>query len=217
MVEAHLPILYSFRRCPYAMRARLALLASGVVCQIREVKLSAKPEEMRVISPKATVPVLKLPTGEVIDESLAIMRWSLGQSDPAGWLQRDDAELIMQNDGPFKHHLDRTKYPERHGVDPAIHQQAALETCVRLESRLAQNGQLCGDQPGLADMAILPLIRQFAAIDSAWFTGQPLPRLQTWLADHLASRLFAAAMVRVAVWQSGDIPTLFPEPAARQP
>ena len=120
------PILYSFRRCPYAMRARLALLVSGTVCGIREVKLSAKPAELIAASPKATVPVLVLPDRTVIDQSLDIMRWALGQGDPEGWLDRADDALIAANDGPFKHHLDHYKYPDRHQAEREVHRAAAL-------------------------------------------------------------------------------------------
>ncbi|MFT4026588.1 MAG: glutathione S-transferase N-terminal domain-containing protein, partial [Novosphingobium sp.] len=131
------PVLYSFRRCPYAMRARLALLASGTSCEIREVKLAAKPAEMLAASPKATVPVLVLPDGQVIDESLNIMRWALGRNDPLGWMERTDEASIAANDGAFKHHLDRYKYPERHGSDPAEHRAAGLAILAELEARLA--------------------------------------------------------------------------------
>ena len=115
------PILYSFRRCPYAMRARMALTVSATRCELREVRLSAKPAAMLAASPKGTVPVLVLPDGRVIDESLDIMRWALASNDPEGWLTRDDAALIALNDGPFKHDLDRYKYPDRHDADPIIH------------------------------------------------------------------------------------------------
>lgn len=204
-----LPILYSFRRCPYAMRARLALVASGTTCELREVKLSAKPDALRAASPKATVPVLVRPDGAVIDQSLDIMRWSLGGRDPQGWLTRDDPALIAANDGPFKHDLDRAKYPDRHGSDAAVHRQSGLAFLHELETRLAVSGQLCGSAPGLADMAIMPFVRQFAAIDMAWFDAQPLPHVQAWLAGHVNSDLFAAIMVRLPPWHEGQAPTLF--------
>jgi len=168
---AELPILYSFRRCPYAIRARLALLASGTVCEIREVKLSAKPAEMLALSPKATVPVLLSPDGRVIEESLDIMRWALARNDPEGWLDRSDELLIACNDGPFKHHLDRYKYPDRHDADPAEHRAAALDLLRPLEARLLASPYLCGDAMGLADAALMPFVRQFAQTDLAWFDG----------------------------------------------
>ena len=188
------PILYSFRRCPYAIRARLALLVSDTACEIREVKLSDKPAALRAASPKATVPVLVLPDGRVIDESLDIMRWALARSDPEGWLAGDDAELLAANDGAFKHHLDRYKYPERHDCDAAAHRGRCLAILAGLDARLGAGGYLCGDRRSLTDAAILPFVRQFAAVDRAWFDGQRLPALQRWLADWLAAPLFAEAM-----------------------
>lgn len=205
------PILYSFRRCPYAMRARLALLVSGTMCELREVKLSDKPDALIEISEKATVPVLHLLGGEVVDESIDIMRWALARSDPEGWLERDDAELIAANDGPFKHHLDRYKYPGRYeDCDAQQHREAALEYLQGLEDRLAERPQLSGKQRGLTDMAIMPFIRQFAATDREWFAGQNLPGLQGWLASHLESPLFKAVMDKRAPWKPGDDPVYFP-------
>jgi glutathione S-transferase len=191
------------------MRARLALLASGVICEIREVKLSAKPPEMLAASPKGTVPVLVLPDGHVIDQSLEIMHWALGCNDPEGWLEGQDTALIAANDGPFKHHLDRYKYPERHSCDPAEHRAAGLAMLHELETRLGTQANLCGDTRGLTDMAIFPFIRQFAATDTAWFEAQLLRNLHRWLARHMASPLFEAAMIRLAPWQAGDAAKLF--------
>jgi len=207
---AELPILYSFRRCPYAIRARLALLASGTVCEIREVKLSAKPAEMIAISPKSTVPVLHLPDGGVIDESLDIMRWALARSDPQGWLGHIDEALIAANDGPFKHHLDRYKYPDRHSADPIEHRTAALELLRPLEALLQASPYLCGQAMGLTDAALMPFVRQFAATDRAWFDALPLTGLRSWLTRLIASRWFEVAMVRLVPWKSGDAPVLFP-------
>lgn len=203
------PLLYSFRRCPYAIRARLALFVSGTVCELREVKLSAKPAEMIAVSPKATVPVLVLPDGRVIDESLDIMRWALGNRDPDGWLERNDAELIAANDGPFKRDLDRYKYPNRHGSDPDAHRAAGLDHLRVLDARLAAHANLCGEAMGLADAAIFPFVRQFAETDRVWFDAQPLPHLHGWLARHLASSLFAAVMERRDPWQPGNTPVFF--------
>jgi glutathione S-transferase len=203
------PILYSFRRCPYAMRARLALLISGTICEIREVKLSAKPAQMLEVSPKGTVPVLVLPTGDVIEQSLDIMRWALGRNDPEGWLAADDVDLIAANDGPFKHHLDRYKYPERHPSDPVDHRAAGLAHLFELETRLATSANLCGESRGLADMAIIPFVRQFAQTDRAWFDDQPVPRLRAWLDRRVTSPLFEAAMVRLKPWQPGGAPLFF--------
>ena len=198
------PVLYSFRRCPYAMRARLALAVSGTRGELREVRLSAKPEAMLAVSPKGTVPVLVLPEGTVLDESLDIMHWALANRDPEGWLERDDAELIAQNDGSFKHDLDRYKYPGRHGADPQAHRESGLAFLREIDARIATVGQLCGPARGLADAAIMPFVRQFAAVDREWFGALALPHLQGWLAGHLASDLFEAVMLRVSPWSPDD-------------
>lgn len=192
------------------MRARLALLASGVVCEIREVKLSAKPEALQAASPKATVPVLILPEGQVIDESLQIMHWALRRHDPHNWLAHEDGDLIAANDGPFKHHLDRYKYPERHDAEAVAHRTAALALVKELETRLNGQSNLCGDAPSLTDAAIMPFIRQFAHTDRHWFDAQSLPGVQAWLARHTGSAIFAAAMVRLPFWQPQDEIRLFP-------
>ena len=194
------PVLYSFRRCPYAMRARLALAISGVRYELREVQLAHKPAAMLAASPKGTVPVLVLGDGTVIDESLLIMRWALTRNDPEGWLERDDADLIAINDGPFKDDLDRYKYPERHGSDALAHRERSLKFLSRIDQRLASAAQLCGSKLGMADAAIMPFVRQFAAVDSEWFAAQPIPHLKAWLAGHLGSTLFQAIMVRVPPW-----------------
>lgn len=208
---AALPVLYSFRRCPYAMRARLALLVSGAACEIREVKLSAKPDALVEISPKATVPVLVLPDGGVIDESIDVMRWALARNDPEGWLERDDHALIAVNDGPFKHHLDRYKYPGSHeDCDALHHRAAAMEHLLVLEGRLAAQPYLSGDRRGLTDLAIMPFIRQFAATDREWFAAQAWPHLQAWLAAHLESPLFEGIMAKLCPWTPGDGPVYFP-------
>jgi glutathione S-transferase len=210
------PVLYSFRRCPYAMRARLALMASGTPCELREIKLSAKPEAMLAASPKGTVPVLVLADGTVIDQSIDIMRHALTRRDPEGWLERDDPGLIAANDGSFKHDLDRYKYPERHGADGLVHREAGLAFLRDLDARLAVSDQLGGDRRGLADAAIMPFVRQFAAVDRDWFDAQALPHLQRWLAGHLGSELFAAIMIRPAPWSPGDAPLVFAGPLASE-
>ncbi|MFN4039120.1 MAG: glutathione S-transferase N-terminal domain-containing protein [Erythrobacter sp.] len=204
-----LPILYSFRRCPYAMRARMALWVAGIAVELREVKLAAKPAELIAASPKATVPVLVLEDGRVIDESLEIMRWALAQNDPESWLAGDEPALITANDGPFKHHLDRAKYPTRYAADGIDHRAAALVLLLPLEERLANAALLCGPRRSLTDIALFPFIRQFAAIDPDWFAQQSLPRLTAWLEGHLASELFKAIMPKFAPWKAGDPPIRF--------
>lgn len=196
-----LPVIYSFRRCPYAMRARLALAVSGIECEVREVKLRAKPAAMLAASPKGTVPVLVLLDGTVIDESIDVMRWALGVNDPESWLAGDDPELIAANDGPFKAHLDRYKYPERFEADGVDHRAAGVAMLKQLEARLAESAYLCGERRGLADAAIMPFVRQFAAVDRDWFDGLALPGVQRWLDRWLASGLFEAVMVRREIWR----------------
>ncbi|WP_108811542.1 glutathione S-transferase N-terminal domain-containing protein [Sphingorhabdus sp. Alg231-15] len=206
------PILYSFRRCPYAMRARMALMTSLTPVRLREVVLRDKPDEMIAASPKATVPVLVQDDGTIIDESLAIMHWALDRSDPAGWLEDADAgaDLIAEADSDFKDNLDRYKYPTRYdNVDPIAHRSAGLTFLEKLEKPLAAEGQLLGKQPRLADFAIFPFIRQFANNDRNWFDAQSLPGLQTWLAAHLGSDLFANAMKKYPQWKTGDIEPVF--------
>ncbi len=190
------PTLYSFRRCPYAMRARMALIISQTRFDLVEVKLSAKPAALLAASPKGTVPVLVLPDARVIDESLDIMDWALARHDPQDWRSRRDAALIAANDGPFKHHLDRYKYPQRHGSDAPAHREAGLAILAELATRLAAAPHLGGDTPGFTDIALFPFVRQFAATDAAWFAAQPLPELHAWLAAHVASPLFEAAMAQ---------------------
>lgn len=203
-------ILYSFRRCPYAMRARLALLISGRRFEIREVVLRDKPVEMIAASPKATVPVLVRTDGTVIDQSIDIMRWALGDHDPEGWLGGDDAPMIDRFDDRFKHHLDRYKYPDRHGTAPAAGRDAGLVMLGELETRLADGDNLCGAGRTLADMAIMPFVRQFAGVDADWFDAQPIAQVRAWLARHTGSALFEAAMTRMAPWRAGNPPVLWP-------
>jgi glutathione S-transferase len=211
-VLTDMPVLYSFRRCPYAMRARMALLVSETPVRLREVVLRDKPEEMIAASPKATVPVLVLPDGRVIDESLAIMQWALGRNDPRGWLQGSatESELIAESDGPFKDNLDRYKYPTRYeNVDPLDHRAAGLAFLEKLDGLIQTSGQLLGAKPTLADHAIFPFVRQFANHDRNWFDALPLPALQQWLADHLASSLFTTTMQKYLQWKSGEEEPVF--------
>lgn len=206
-----LPVLYSFRRCPYAIRSRLALRAAGQRVELREVVLRAKPEQMLAISPKGTVPVLQLPDGRVIEQSLEIMRWALGQSDPQGWLHADSQAWIDLNDGPFKALLDRYKYPERHPERSAAswRDEAVALLLEPMNRALTAHPQLLGERVSLADMALLPFVRQFAQVDAAWFGQAPLPGLQAWLAAHLASALFESSMGKVAPWSTGQAPVVF--------
>lgn len=209
---ASFPILYSFRRCPYAMRARLALYYAGIKLELREIVLRDKPAHMVKISPKATVPVLQLPNGKVIDESLDIMHYALTQNDPDDWLANKDSDLIEKNDGAFKNALDRYKYPNRLPDEDC---SDARHTCeaffIELNDRLSHQKYLCADKITLPDMAIFPFIRQCANVDRRWFDALPYSALQRWLKDRLESELFAAIMMKYKPWQVGDPQLLWPE------
>jgi len=195
------PVLYTFRRCPYAIRARLAIAVSSIEVEMHEVDLRHKPQALLDCSPKGTVPVLQLADGTVIDESLDIMRWALAIHDPQGWLGGNSAlsaeahTLIEQNDGPFKQALDRYKYAERHPEHPAAHYRAQAETFLAtLNARLTRHRYLISDQPSLADMAIFPFVRQCAHVDKQWFYATPHTDLIRWLDALLQSALFTAVM-----------------------
>ena len=219
-----LPVLYSFRRCPYAIRARLALAVSAVPVELREVALRSKPAELLSASAKGTVPVLLLPAGAVITESLDIMLWALRQHDAQAWLQPehgvpgDMLALIAECDGRFKSHLDRTKYPKRYAHELAgqpipdlqaftgAHRALASAWLAGLQKRLEGHSGLFGNRTSLADMAVLPFVRQFAHTDPGWFAAQPWPQLQHWLTRFETSALFAAVMQqRAAPWAPATV------------
>jgi glutathione S-transferase len=195
--------LYSFRRCPYAMRARMALRYSGVEFTIVEVSLKAKPAEMLALSSKGTVPVLDV-DGRVIDESLEIMRWALAQNDPQDWLLKDDpqgqltiAALIEANDQSFKVHLNRYKYAERYPEHAMAFYRAEGEVFLRkLDEMLDGHACLLADHPTLADVALMPFVRQFAHVDREWFAQTPYRRLQAWLQRFIESQLFTSIMAK---------------------
>lgn len=216
-----LPVLYSFRRCPYAMRARLALAVSGQVCELREVVLRNKPQGLLQASSKGTVPVLVLPDGQVLAQSLDIMQWALARNDPAGWLAPSHAgmddmlALVAQCDGSFKQALDRCKYPSRFPeADTTLARTQAGEWLQALDTRLGAQHFLFGDHAALADMAIAPFVRQFAGIDAIWWHAQPWPHLQTWLAQWQASSLFESVMHKLPAWADGTQGVPFPHSAA---
>lgn len=200
-----LPRLYTFRRCPYAMRARMALLQAGRAFEAVEVSLRDKPEALLSLSPKATVPVLHLPDRSVIDESWEILRWALAATDAQGWWARaqspDNLGLIERNDGDFKCHLDRWKYPQRYvsgSLTPAAHRDKALDVLLLpLEARLHSEPYLGGAKPCATDLAVMPFVRQFAAVDPDWFAAQDLPSVRTWLEGWLVGPLFAACMYKL--------------------
>lgn len=205
------PILYSFRRCPYAMRARLGLLRAGVSVELREIVLREKPQAFLDTSPSATVPTLR--DGDlVVDESLDIMIWALRQRDPQSLLDMPEEgwALISRNDGPFKSALDRTKYVTRYpDCDPLTERQKASDFLAILNGKLAQHDWLLGDRETLVDLAILPFVRQFAHIDRAWFDAQPWPYLIRWLDEFLASESFKQVMPKFPQWTEGATPIIF--------
>lgn len=216
-MKAELPILYSFRRCPYAMRARLAIAASGQQVELREVVLRDKPEEMLAASPKATVPVLILPNGSVLEESLDVIDWALGQKDREQWLgfssdQLDEMRgLIRTLDGPFKASLDRYKYENRFdSVSARAERDKGSEFVRELDQMLTGKTYLYGETFSLADGAILPFIRQFAHVDKEWFWAQDWPNVLRWLEAFLASDRFTSIMKKYPKWQAGDASTVFP-------
>lgn len=212
-----LPILYSFRRCPYAMRARLALREVRAVCELREIVLRDKPKSMLAISSKGTVPVLECPDGKVVDESLDIMLWALNLGGPHCWLRpssgslSDTLALIERTEADLKVHLDKYKYAGKGKEEEALeHRILASKFLMELEHDLVGSPWLRGATKSLADVAIAPFVRQFANVDRTWFDSQPWPKLRSWLDAFLASPEFAAIMEKYKPWQSGDEPLLFP-------
>jgi glutathione S-transferase len=202
-------ILYSYRRCPYAMRARMALRYAGIEVEIREITLRAKPQSMLLASPKGTVPVLITPNGEVLEQSLEIMEWALNQRDVDDWgltsapgLKSQAAALIAENDGVFKQALDRYKYADRYPEFPAVHYRAIGELFLnQLTTLLSQHQCLLRDTITQADIAIFPFVRQFRGVDEQWFDASHDERLINWLSKLKASQLFSDVMQKHPVWQ----------------
>lgn len=216
MLEKQWPILYTFRRCPYAMRARLALHISGVVCEHHEVDLKNKPPHLLSLSPKGTVPVLWLPDAwkgahpQVIDQSLDIMLWALHQHDPQDWLVHDAQRMqvglqaIEQNDSFFKMHLDRYKYPQRFGLQNGTdHRDLACQFLMWMDQTLQNQGFLNGPHWTLVDAAIAPFVRQFARVDLLWFESQNWPSLLKWLRTFEASASFIHIMLKAPTSKLG--------------
>ena len=207
--------LYSFRRCPYAMRARLGILFAELSVELREITLKNKPEQMLAISPKGTVPVLQLADGTVIEESIEIMTWALEQNDPQGLLDEKTSPqadaLIAQNDNEFKHWLDRYKYADRHPeMTQSGYRQRGEVFLQVLEELLSKNTYLLGNRVTIADIGIMPFVRQFAHVDREVFYGLPYPKLQQWLKDWLDHPLFLQVMTKFEPWQEGDEVVIFP-------
>ena len=215
MTAYSLSCLYSFRRCPYAMRARLGLLFAELPVELREITLKNKPVHMLAISPKGTVPVLQLADGVVIEESREIMEWALEQQDPQELLNpktlHQDNTLIEQNDQEFKYWLDRYKYADRHlEMTQTEYRQKGEAFLQILEELLTKNTYLLGDSVTIADIGIMPFVRQFAHVDRDVFYSLPYPKLQIWLKNWLAHPLFIQAMTKFQPWQDGDEPVIFP-------
>ena len=202
-----LPILYSFRRCPYAIRARMALLNAGREVELREVWLRERPEHMMEISPKGTVPVLLLPDGTVLEESMDIILWC----SPDSWIKGDWEDLVERNDGEFKENLDRYKYADRFpdAGDPVVHRSSVMEILREYEKRLESTSYFCGDELSMADIALAPFVRQFANTDREWFDDQDLPNVQRWLNGILEGELFKRCMVKHKQWLPGDELVIF--------
>ena len=193
------PILYTFRRCPYAIRARMALKHAGIEYEHREVVLRDRPPQMMEISPKGTVPILALADGEVLEESMDIMLWC----SPPEWLVGDWQALVEVNDGRFKENLDRYKYPNRFEEEenPEAYRDEVLKILRQYERRLGDSRYFCGPELSIADVALAPFVRQFANTDRAWFDGQELPNVQKWLGGMLASELFTESMEKFEQWR----------------
>ncbi|MFW5426797.1 MAG: glutathione S-transferase [Methylophagaceae bacterium] len=204
-------ILYSFRRCPYAMRARMAIAVSGIQVELREVVLRDKPQALLDISLKATVPVLVTQDQKVIDESLDIMHWALKQSDPDNWLADVNDELITNNDGEFKHWLDRYKYADRYSEQTELYYRKQGEKILLfLEERLLTTPYMSGEKITLTDIALFPFIRQFAFVDIAWFEHAPYPTLRGWLHELIKSDLFITSMFKYKPWSEENTLIFFP-------
>lgn len=198
------------------MRARAALIAGGTSVELREVVLRDKPAAMLAASPKGSVPVLVLPDGQVLDESWEIMLWALRQHDPQGWLGKEECHVqaalpwVSENDTAFKLNLDGYKYPERFREQPqSAYRSAGEQFLQQIEQRLCTTSCLLGDTLTLADVALLPFVRQFAAVDTGWFAATPYPALRAWLEKFTASELFALVMQKFPVWQPGSQPVIF--------
>ena len=200
------PVLYSFRRCPYAMRARLTIASAELVCELREIILSDKPAHMLTLSPKGTVPVLWLTDGQVLEESLDIMNWALQQNDPENLLNYEDTDnLIAENDKTFTYHLTRYKYAERYeGEDPLAHRAVCATFLDRLNKQLDGKLWLFADTPKLVDFALLPFIRQYRIADMDWFDQQTQwAGVHVWLQNFLHSKRFAQSMQKYDLWHDG--------------
>lgn len=216
-----LPILYSLRNCPFAMRARIAIYKSQQPIDLREVDLKNKPAQMIEASQKATVPTLVLPLNQVIDESLDVMLWALKENDPADLFQSKSSEtpekrkeeiltLISVFDSEFKGHLEQYKCAKRYHESNL---QTCRNTCERyiqnLEERLSKHQYLIDDNESLADIAILPFIRQFAKVERQWYLTSPYPLVKKWLNQYLQSAMFTKVMAKYPLWTEDSEVSIF--------
>ncbi len=194
------PILYSFRRCPYAMRARMSIVRTNTICEHREVILRDRPEHMMQISPKGTVPIMLLSNGEVIEESLEIMQHVLSWK-----LSEIESQWVDRNDNEFKFHLDRYKYPNRYeNVDSIEQRTLAKKYLDDLDNFLKEE-----ISDALND-ALFPFVRQFANHDREWFDSQNWNNIHDWLSNNLASYEFTICMKKYSQWHEGDEVVEFP-------
>jgi len=208
-------VFYSFRRCPYCMRAHMALKYAGIKAELREVELKTLPEALTNISQSNTVPILIINDQDtnktVMDESWDIVKWALQQNDPDCWLGKNnehllDAEILVEsNDFSFKTDLDHYKYADRHPEQPAeYYRQRCEEFIQELEEQLSGNRFLLDDKISLADIAVFPFVRQFSLVDKNWFDHAPYPKVQNWLTRLIDSDLFIDAFQKHKTWQPGD-------------
>lgn len=204
-----LPVLYSFRRCPYAMRARMVLLLVEQPVVVREILLRDKPDEFLTLSEKGTVPVMCLPDGVVLDESLAIMNWAIEAAGNCGGLctshMQMREELIARNDNDFKYWLDRYKYHVRYPEHSEEYFRGqAMQFISDLDKLLARTDFLVSNKTSIADIAIMPFVRQFAMVDAGWFAESPYPNIKRWLQAWLVHQVFTVAMTKYPQWVEGN-------------
>lgn len=212
------PILYSFKRCPYAMRARMIIFLTDIQCELREVHLKNKPQSMLDLSPKGTVPVLQIDAYKVIDESLEIVEWALGINDifKKNKILPDQEvltkDLISLFDDEFKFHLDRYKYSVRYqDANPIQSRSKCLEILNKTENSISNSNWFFGDSVNKLDICILPFIRQFRIADPEWFDSlNEIHQVKSWLKHFLKSPLLLNIMNKNGPWQEGDQALIFP-------
>lgn len=219
MIKMTLPVLYSLRHCPFAMRARIAIFKSQKSVELRDVKLTSKPAAMLTASPKGTVPILVVSSSQIIDESLNVMLWSLDQSDPDNLLQQHAASssnlpqllaFIATYDDEFKACIERYKCAKRYHEPNLEECRKACEVYTQdLEARLSKHNYVMGAKESLADIAILPFIRQFAKVERKWYVQAAYPNLKRWLNSYLQSAMFNKVMAQYPLWEEGNDAVVF--------